>query len=109
MNGHANATFSSNLTEGENQFFRHMCMWGSDGYPVRKLGRKWQFERAYGVGGTPVLYPTKTKAVVAVEAYLGILRDRMAGRLDPSPGSPAALEGTTEAGYLHTSFMDVRG
>lgn len=91
MKGHANATFSNNLTEGENQFLQHMQRWGSRGYPVRKLGRKWQFERAFGVGGTPILYPTKTLAVKAVEAYVDILLDKVAGRLDPSPDSPAGL------------------
>ena len=89
---HANATFCPNLTEHENQFLRHMSMFGSDGYPVGKLGRKWEFARAFGVGGSPVLYPTKRKAVEAVEAYLETLRDKVAGRLPPSPGSPAALE-----------------
>lgn len=105
MNGHTNATFSNNLTEGENQFMQHMRRCGSDGYPVHKLGRKWQFARAFGAGGTPVLYPTKKLGVVAVEAYLDILRDRIAGRLDPSPNSPAALEETTEAGYYFTSYQ----
>ena len=89
---HTNATFSANLSEGENRFMQHMSMFGSPGYPVGKLGRKWQFARAFGVGGTPVLYPAKAKAVAAVDAYLDILRDRIAGRLDPSPGSPAYVE-----------------
>jgi hypothetical protein len=76
---HSNATFSNNLTEGENQFLQHMIMFGSDGYPVGKLGRKWQFAKAFGAGGTPTLYPTKRQAVEAVERYLDILRARIAG------------------------------
>lgn len=110
---HTNKVFSAALTEGENQFFRHMCTWGTDGYPVKKLGRKWQFDKAFGVGGTPVLYATKAEAVKAVEAYLGILRDRMGGRLGPSPGSPAAAlpEGWSEAtlGGMATSRDPVNG
>jgi hypothetical protein len=95
MNGHPNATFSNNLTEGENQFLQHMQRWGSEGYPVSKLGRKWQFERAFGAGGSPILYTTKTLAVKAVEAYVEILLDKVAARLDPSPGSPAGLAKTS--------------
>lgn len=91
MQGHINATFSNNLTVGENEFLKHMQRWGSDGYPVGKLGRKWQFSSAFGVGGTPVLYPTKKLASGAVEAYINILLDKVAGRLDPSPGSPATF------------------
>jgi len=87
---HDNATFSAALTEGENQFMQHMSRFGSDGYPVRQYGRKWAFEKAFGAGGSPVMYPTKKAASGAVEAYMDILRDRIAGRMDPSPGSPAA-------------------
>lgn len=94
---HENATFSDNLTEGENLFIQHMTRYGTDGYPVYRMGsraaqrRKWQFQRAYGVGGTPVVYPTKELAIAAVDAYLDILRDKIAGRLEPSAGSPASF------------------
>jgi len=88
---HANATFSAALTEGENQFLQHMTRFGSAGYPVKKCGsRHWAFEKAFGAGGSPGVYPTKRQAIGAVDAYLDILRDRIAGRLEPSPGSPAA-------------------
>lgn len=98
---HSNATFSPALTENEASFMQHMSMFGSDGYPVRKLGRKWEFQRAFGVGGTPVLYKTKKDAFKAVEAFMDILRDKIAGRLKPSAGSPAAQlpEGWSEATY----------
>jgi hypothetical protein len=86
---HANATFSNNLTEAENDFLQHMQRWGRDGYPVRKLRRKWLFESAFGVGGSPILYTTKGLAVKAVEDYVDILLDKVAGRIDPSPDSPA--------------------
>ena len=97
---HANATFSNNLTEGENQFIQHMTMHGEAGYPVAKCGsRHWSFEKAFGACGSPGVYKTKRQAIGAVDAYLGILRDRIAGRLEPSPGSPAAElpAGWTEA------------
>lgn len=90
---HANATFSNNLTEGENQFMQHMTRFGSSGYPVKKCGsRHWAFEKAFGAGGSPRVYPSKREAMGAVEAFMDILRDRIAGRLEPSPLSPAALE-----------------
>jgi len=86
--GHANGTFSNNLTEAENHFLQHMQRWGRDGYPVRKLRRKWLFESAFGVGGTPVPYTSKGLAVRAVEEYVHTLLDKVAGRIDPSPDSP---------------------
>jgi hypothetical protein len=69
------------LTDSENSFLRHMSMWGSDGYPVQKLGRKWAWMDFCGVRGAPTLYPTKTLAVAAVERYLDVLRDKAAGRI----------------------------
>lgn len=78
---HSNATFSPHLTEGENEFLRHMTRWGSDGYPVRKVGRHWLWYEVFGVKGAPTCYATKKAACAAVEAYLGILRDKTAGRL----------------------------
>lgn len=80
------------LSAGENSWLTHINMWGSNGYPVRKLGTRWTFDRAFGVGGTPVVYPTKKAAVAACEAFYAILRDKSAGRLPPSSdaiGPPA--------------------
>lgn len=72
------------LSKGENEWLTHMSRWGSDGYPVRKTGSRWVFERFYGVGGTPVVYKTKKAATAACEAFYEILRDKAAGRLEPS-------------------------
>ncbi len=72
------------LSQGENEWLRHMNMFGSDGYPVRKTGSRWMFERAFGVGGTPIVYKTKRAAIAACEAFYAILRDKAAGRLEPS-------------------------
>lgn len=91
MHAHPNATFSPNLNDGENHWLQHMTMWGSNGYPVRKVGSRWYFERFYGVGGAPVADRTKKVATVRCEAFYSILRDKKAGRLPPSPDSPAAL------------------
>jgi hypothetical protein len=88
---HANATFSPTLTEGENAFLRHMSRYGASGYPVTKLGRKWSFDKAFGVGGTPVAYKTKAAAFQAVEAFMRILLDKAAGRLPPSLTSPIGM------------------
>lgn len=69
------------LTDNERSFMNHMHMWGSDGYPVRKVGRKWHWSDAFGIKGSPTTYKTKREAMEAVERYMGILADKKAGRL----------------------------
>lgn len=74
---------TDNRPQAERDFQRHMSRWGSDGYPVRKVGRgsRWIWDDCWGVKGPPVVYRTKRAAFEAVEAYLGILCDKAAGRL----------------------------
>lgn len=70
-----------NLSQAENDFLRHISMWGSAGYPVRKLGRGWIVSDFWGVKGPPKVYRTKREVVAYVELFLEILRDKAAGRL----------------------------
>lgn len=53
------------LTQGGNEWLSHVGRWGSAGYPVRKRGSRWAFERMFGVGGTPTTYRTKGAAEAA--------------------------------------------
>jgi hypothetical protein len=79
---HTNATFSPNLSEGENQILQHVGRWGSDGYPVRKLSAgRWIWDESFGVKGAPVVYKTKRAAVQAFERFVDVLIDRHAGRI----------------------------
>jgi len=75
-----NSTTATPLTKAENDFLRHMMMWGSSGYPVQKVGRGWHWVEFWGVKGTPTVYKTKREAVAAVERYISILIDQKAGR-----------------------------
>ena len=72
---------NTNLTQAENDFLRHMSMFGSDGYPVKKVGRNWQWMEFWGVKGAPTTYKTKRECVAAIEKYIDILCDKAAGRL----------------------------
>jgi hypothetical protein len=56
------------LTADEQQALRHTSMWGSDGYPIRKLGRKWTIEHV--AARTAGLYATKRDAVNAWEILI---------------------------------------
>ena len=68
------------ITEDEKALMTHVGMWGSDGYPVKKLGRHWWYEyRDVIKSGT--LYKTKREATTAFEAYYDILIDAVAGRV----------------------------
>lgn len=78
-----------NLTKPENDFLAHMSRYGRDGYPIQRLGRKWQWTDFWGIKGAPVLYKTKRECTEAIERYLDILRSKAGGRLDASHGSVA--------------------
>lgn len=75
------------LTLQESDFLSHVQMWGSASYPVQKIGSRWQWVEFWGIKGAPTTYKTKKAAVAAVEAYVNILLDKHAGRLEPSPGA----------------------
>lgn len=69
------------ISRSELDFLAHMMMWGSAGYPVRKVGNgRWIWDDFLGVKGAPTVYKTKRDAVAAVERYIDILIDRKAGR-----------------------------
>ena len=68
------------LTDDERFVLDHVTMFGSAAYPVRKLGRKWSWDRMRGVGGSPILYKTKREACAAFEVFYGLLLDKNAGR-----------------------------
>lgn len=65
---------------GEERLMNHVTMFGSDGYPIGKLGRGWVWSWST-VTGPPVVFKTKKAAVEYVEQFLGILRDAWSGRL----------------------------
>lgn len=79
----------STISAAELQYLNHIGRWGSAGYPVRKLGRRWVHERMFGAGGCPTVFKTKREAVAHVELYLSVLRDKAAGR-EPGSGDPEA-------------------
>ena len=77
---HDNATFSPALTDAENRFMRHMSRWGSDGYPVDKSRNGWIWAEFCGIKGSPVVYRTRRAAEAAIECYIDVLTDKIAGR-----------------------------
>ena len=68
------------LSNNENDLLNRVNMWGSDGYPVYKIGSKWSWSFR-NIQGPPVLYRTKRGAVAAFEAYYDVLLDRAAKRI----------------------------
>ena len=69
------------LTDNEESFLRHMMRYGSDGYPVSKVGRTWQWIDFRGCSGAPTVYKTKREAFKAVDNYIDVLLDKKAGRI----------------------------
>ena len=69
------------LSEAERAFLNHNIRWGSDGYPIQRIGRGWHWNASHGVGGCPKVFKTKKEASAAIEAYVSLLCDRLAGRV----------------------------
>lgn len=55
------------LTDDDRAVLTHWSRWGSDGYPIRKLGRKWTHPR------TPALFDRKRDAIASWEVQIDIL------------------------------------
>jgi hypothetical protein len=56
----------------ECQMIVHTTMFGSDGYPVRRVGsRHWTWD--VGEKGSPVLFSTKREAIASFEAFREIV------------------------------------
>jgi hypothetical protein len=68
------------LTDDENALLVHISRFGSDGYPIQKLGRGWAWSYR-GIKGPPVIFKTKREAIASFEAYEAILCDKKAGRI----------------------------
>jgi hypothetical protein len=70
------------LSDDERALLTHVSRWGSDGYPVAKVGsHHWTWGPWRGIQGPPVVFKTKRAAVQSFEAYHAILLDKNAGRL----------------------------
>jgi hypothetical protein len=68
------------LSEDECFILTHIQHFGSDGYPVKRVGsRHWSWE--YRGNGCPTVFRTKKQAVTSFEGHLDILLDKLAGRL----------------------------
>jgi hypothetical protein len=65
------------LTPAERALLTHVTMFGSDGYPVQRVGSSWQWVDAFGVGGAPTVYRTKRAAVAAFELWLEAMRRKL--------------------------------
>jgi len=68
------------ITPDEGDLMTHVSMFGAEGYPIRKYGRKWSWGTDR-VKGPPVLFRTKAEAVASFEAFMAVLRDAYAGRV----------------------------
>lgn len=69
------------LSASEKSIVQHVSRWGSDGYPITKVGRRWHWNEMFGVRGAPVSYKTKRAAVQAFENFHDLLLDKAAGRV----------------------------
>lgn len=69
------------ISEDEIALLQHVTMFGSDGYPVKKLGRGWTWGPWRGINGPPTVFKLKRDAVASFERFLDVLLEAKAGRL----------------------------
>lgn len=70
------------ISEDEAFVLVTVSMYGSDGYPIHKVGsRHWVWGPVRGIKGSPVCFKTRRAAVDSFEAYHSALLDRLAGRV----------------------------
>src|SRR5678815_4152015 len=65
------------LTDDEAALLYHVGRWGSDGYPIERIGRSWHWRQWLSVRGAPVVYRTKRAAVAAFEGWCDLARARL--------------------------------
>ncbi len=75
------------VTEDERALLEQVIRWGSDGYPIAKLGRGWAWGPWRSVNGPPTIFRTKREAVAHFERFLDVLRDarRAESQTTPNP------------------------
>ena len=75
------------LTDDEAALFYHVQLFGSDGYPVEKLGRLWVVRDWRTVKGPPTVFKTKGAAVAQFEAWEALALERLREMKRATPGS----------------------
>lgn len=61
------------LTEDERDLMKHITMFGSAGYPVKKLGSRGWVWSYCSIKGPPKVFKTKREATESFEAYYEIV------------------------------------
>jgi len=69
------------LTEDQANLLTYITHFGSNGYPIRKIGREWTWSYL-SISGIPVPVKTKREAIRSFKVYIDILLDKLAGRGD---------------------------
>lgn len=65
------------ITDDERALVRHCVRFGSDGYPVWKLGRGWTYGPWRSVKGPPTIFNTRREATASFERFYEILLDEL--------------------------------
>jgi hypothetical protein len=74
------------LSDDEAALLYHVGRYGSDGYPIERVGRRWHWRAWRGVRGAPVVYKTKRSATAAFEGWADLARARWAQMVAAEPG-----------------------
>jgi hypothetical protein len=70
---HTGENMSRRLNDAERRLMNHVNMWGSAGYPIRKLGAGRWVWGTDDVKGPPTVFKTKTAAVESFKAWRDLM------------------------------------
>ena len=68
------------ITADEEDLLTHWSRFGSDGYPIKRLGRGWHWSYKK-IKSPPTIFRTKREAVASFEAFIDVLLDAKARRI----------------------------
>lgn len=64
------------VTEAERRLVSHIMRWGSDSYPIAKMGRRWWIR--HEAANFPSPFRTRLEAVARFEKFVDLLVDSLA-------------------------------
>lgn len=82
------------IEPGRRKLLSHVSRWGSDGYPVHKLGSGWTWGND-DVHGPPVAFKTKREAVASFERFYEIMVNESGAESAWRAGYEAAQRGAS--------------
>jgi hypothetical protein len=90
------------LTNADLELVNHVTRWGSEGYPIQKVGHGWHWIDSHGVKGPPTVFKSKGAATEAFEGWMELKR-RQIGEVRQRQARIKVVRQAIDAGCKHFS------